>query len=75
MKLEHRGRLVGYLVRFGLAVPDYGIMVSTATRLVSGFESDPQLALDRALFVREHGIDSIRSDDRELFEKIGRAHV
>ena len=56
VRLEQWRRLVSYLGRFGIAVPDYGIMVTAANKIVSVFDSNQKFALDRALFVRQHGV-------------------
>ncbi len=69
VRLEQWRRRVAYLPRFGIAVPDYGEMITAADRLVSCFEDDSRFCLDRALFVRMNGIDCIKFDDKDLFDK------
>ena len=69
VRLEQRKRLINYLPKFGIAIPDYGIMVATANKLLSIFDSDPKFALDKALFVRDHKVDSIQYNDEELFNR------
>jgi hypothetical protein len=66
--IEQWRRLVSYLPRFGIAMPDYGKMIAAVNRIIAPYESDPKFALDRALYAREKGIDSIRHDDRETFD-------
>ena len=58
VKLEQWRRIVTYLPRFGIALPDYGIMVATADKIVANFECNSKFALDKALYVRQHGIDA-----------------
>ena len=69
IRLEQWKRLVSYLPRFGIAVPDYGIMIGAANKIVAGFDQNPKFALDKALFVRQNGVDSIRYNDEALFDQ------
>ena len=67
-KLEQWRRVVTYLPRFGITVPDYGIMVNAADKKVANFEANSKFALDKALYVRHNNIDAIKSDGAETFE-------
>ena len=66
--VERWRRLVSYLPRFGIATPDYGEMVAVAEKLVKRFDAHDRFSLERALYVREHRIHNIGSEDKAKFD-------